>query len=124
MKTDDPGLRLTPTGQRLLWAAIIIGLLIAIGWALTDTADAAPNHFPTAGNKDGCAAGNRWRGLACTVADAGPGWVSGDCDFGLWFGRTPTARTFKMGQAITVQGCEAMAGELFSAKGWPLRISR
>ena len=123
MKTQvesNPGLRLSPRGKRVWLIIIIVSLLIAVALALTDTADAAT----LAGNGGGCAAGNRWRGLACTVSDSGNGWVSGVCDFGLSFGPTNSARTFVPGKPIIVQGCEGMDGELFSARGWPLRISR
>lgn len=39
---SDPGLHLTPGRRRWLIAALVIGLLLAIGWALTERAGAAP----------------------------------------------------------------------------------
>lgn len=76
------------------------------------------------GNGGGCAAGNQWRGLACTVTDARPGYVSGTCQWGLWFANVRTARTFVIGQSVTVQGCEYLRGRLGGATNWPLRISK
>ena len=76
------------------------------------------------GNRGSCAEGNKWRGLACTVTAFTPGYVSGSCDGGLWFAEIRTMRTFRSGQAVTVQGCEYLNWQLASASDWPLRISR
>ena len=45
-----------------------------------------------AGNRGGCAAANQWRGLACVITAYRPGYVSGECDGGLWFADVRTAR--------------------------------
>jgi hypothetical protein len=44
--TDDPGIRISPKRRRLLIVLIVIGLLIAIGWALTERAGAASPSSP------------------------------------------------------------------------------
>ena len=86
----------------------------------TTTVSAAPNHFPDSGNKGGCAKANQVTNLACTVTDAGPGFVSGTCRFGFWFERVATARTFKIDQAVRVNGCLGLNNELYA----PIRISK
>lgn len=78
----------------------------------------------SAGNRGGCAEGNKWRGLGCTISDFSPGLVSGTCEGGLWFQDIPTRRTFRIDQFVTVQGCEGEGWQLFSAPSWPFRISR
>jgi hypothetical protein len=83
---------------------------------------AAPLPRPVAGNLGGC--GHNGRNLryniACTVTDAGQGFVSGTCDYGYWFSRVSTRRTFTLDQAVTVNGCEGLGSELYA----PIRISR
>jgi hypothetical protein len=79
---------------------------------------------PVPGNLGGCAEGNKWRGLSCTINDFRPGSVSGVCDAGLWFQDVKTSRTFSLDQPVTVQGCEYENWQLASAPGWPIRISR
>ena len=83
---------------------------------------AAAYAAPAAGNGGGCGHGNRNMvyGVACTVTDAGTGFVSGTCEYGLWFSRVATARTFRPEQAVSVNGCEGLGGELYA----PIRISR
>jgi hypothetical protein len=115
-RIDDSGLRLTSSGRRILIAVIIALLLIAVAFALTDTAGATTMD----GNKGGCGRGNMWYGLACTVTDSGQGYVSGTCKFGLWFSRVATARAFRLDQSVKVNGCEGLGGELYA----PIRISR
>lgn len=79
---------------------------------------------PAAGNRGGCAEGNKIWGLACAVTDFRPGYVAGVCDGGFWFSEVRTARTFRLDQAVTVQGCIMLADRLEGVAGWPLRISR
>ena len=116
--TSDPGLRIRPERRRLLIVLIIIGLLIALAVALTDKASAAP----VAGNRGGCGYHNRNMvyGVACTVTDTGRGFVSGTCDYGYWFSRVSTLRTFRLDQAVRVNGCEGLNQELYA----PIRIYR
>lgn len=78
----------------------------------------------SAGNRGGCAEGNKWQDLPCIVTDFRPGFVNGTCDGGLWFQNIPTRRTFRIDQFVTVQGCEGEDWQLFSAPGWPFRIAR
>ena len=104
----------------MLLALTIAGALILLGLVLTEQVGAAA----LSGNKGGCARGNQVYGLACTVNDAGAGWVMGACEFGFWFGPVRTARAFSAGQAVTVSGCEGENAVLYSAPGFPLRISR
>jgi len=113
---NDPGLKLTPLGRRVALIALIVGTLLLAAWALSGHAEAAP----AAGNKGGCGRGNMWYGLACIVTDTGPGFVSGTCQFGHWFSRVSTRRTFRLDQPVTVSGCEGLGGELYA----PIRISR
>lgn len=113
---NDPGLSLSPTARRVLLGALISGILLALVITLAQPAGATP----MAGNRGGCGRGNMWYGLACTVTDAGAGFVSGTCEFGLWFSRVSTARTFRLQQAVTVNGCEGLGSELYA----PIRISR
>lgn len=77
-----------------------------------------------AGNRGGCAEGNKIRGLACTVTAYTPGFVSGTCDGGYWFSKVRTARTFRDQQPVTAQGCIGLNLRLAGAPGWPLRIGR
>lgn len=104
--------------ERLIALAIVIGVLIFLLVFLAGTAAAAPAE----GNRGGCAPGNQWPRVACVVTDFRPGFVSGACEFGLWFRNAPTRRTFRLDQAITVWGCEGPGYELFSAPGYSLRI--
>lgn len=83
--------------------------------ALTLTTFTASN----AGNRGGCGRGNMTT-VTCNVSDAGSGFVSGDCEYGYWFSRISTARTFRVGQVVTARGCEGLNGELYA----PLRISK
>ena len=78
----------------------------------------------SAGNRGGCAPANQWRGLACTITDYRPGYVSGKCDGGLWFKDVRTARVWRQDTPVTVQGCEYEGWQLDSAPGFPLRISK
>lgn len=94
-------------------------LIFLVLWVLlsfTGAADAAP----VAGNKGGCGHGNRNMvyGVACTVTDAGTGFVSGTCEYGLWFSRVATARTFRPEQAVSVNGCEGL-GRVTRRAWWP-----
>ncbi len=59
-------------------------------------------------------------GISCTVTDAGVGFVSGTCDFGYWFSRVSTKRTFRLDQPVRVNGCEGSGSELYA----PIRISK
>ena len=117
--TNDPGLRLTPLGRRVLLVLLLIGLLVAVVLVFSDPAGAAPLE----GNRGGCNPASRAYGLTCTVQNAGLGWVSGTCVYGEYF-LAQTARTFRPGQVVHVTGCEDQYGVLFSAPGFPLRISR
>lgn len=189
MKThisSDPGLRLTPRGRRALLAIMLIGVLLLLALAATDSASAkttAPSacktlpqltnsgatsgvqpvrlckawlkmctHYsypfgirvcdgwymycmkhvrtdapskiaglamPVSGNKGGCGRGNMIT-LSCNVSDAGPGFVSGKCEYGHWFSRVSTARTFRVGQIVTARGCAGLNSELYA----PIRISK
>lgn len=138
--------------QRAWIGAILIGLLILLTMVLalanTAHADALPPDCPrptatptatppppsavtlsafgasSAGNRGGCAEGNKMRGLACVVTAFEPGYVSGTCDGGFWFSKVRTARTFRLDATVTVQGCIMADDRLTSAPGWPLRISR
>lgn len=74
---------------------------------------------PLTGNRGGCGRGNSTT-VSCNVTDAGPGFVSGSCDLGYWFSRVSTARTFVIGQIVTVRGCEGLNQELYA----PIRITR
>ena len=76
------------------------------------------------GNRGGCAASNKMRGLACTITDFAPGRVSGICDGGFWFANVRTARTWRLDTPVTVQGCIGSGQQLTSAPGWALRISK
>jgi hypothetical protein len=49
--SDDPGLRLTPAGRRVLIAVIVAGLLIAFAFALTDRAGATSPELCSAWRK-------------------------------------------------------------------------
>jgi hypothetical protein len=112
--TSDPwGPRARARG---LLALIVIGIILLVIWACTDTAGAAP----LAGNQGGCGKGNQWYRVPCTVTDAGVGFVSGTCDYGLWFKDVPTRRTFWPDELVTVRACEFMGGELAA----PISISR
>lgn len=75
-----------------------------------------------AGNRGGCGRrGENMRyGVACNITDAGVGFVSGACEDGLWFSRVATRRTFRLDQAVRVDGCEGLGSELYA----PIRISR
>jgi hypothetical protein len=105
--SSEPKLTLncTPTAVKLS------GLQASSGFAL---------RLPDLGNKAGCGRANMRYGVACTVTDAGNGFVSGTCQNGLYFSRVSTARTFRLGQAVKVRGCEGLGGELYA----PIRISR
>lgn len=116
----DPGISLTPAGKRVAVIALILGIIIALALVLANSASAAP----LAGNRGGCAEGNKWRMIPCVVSDFRPGFVSGTCAAGLWFKDAPTRRTFRLDQPVRVQGCEYMNWQLASAPGWPLRITR
>lgn len=76
-------------------------------------------RLPELGNQGGCGRGNMRSGVACTVTDAGAGFVSGTCQNGLWFSRVSTARTFCLEKGGKVNGCEGLGGELYA----PIRIS-
>ena len=71
----------------------------------------------SAGNLGGCAAGNKLRGQPCTVTSYTPGYVSGKCAGGYWFSKVSTSRTFRLDQAVTVQGCIMAKLQLASATG-------
>jgi hypothetical protein len=116
---NDPGLRLNARGKRVAIAVIVIGLLLLFALALTDRAGAAD----LSGNRGGCAEVSKRSGLRCTVQDAGVGWVSGTCLYGEYF-LAQTARTFRSGESVTVQGCIDNHATLYSAPGWPLRIRK
>ena len=76
---------------------------------------------PAAGNRGGCNIDSRWYSLACTVQDAGVGWVAVTCQFGE-YGLFQTARTFRPQQPVRVKACEDQNGVLFSAPGWPVWV--
>lgn len=98
------------------WRPIAIAIILLI--LTLQTAAAAPLE----GNRGGCGRNNRNMryGLTCNVSDAGHGFVSGDCTGGYWFSRVATARTFTVGQVVTVNGCEGLNQEIYA----PIRISR
>jgi hypothetical protein len=97
---------------------IVMALFLALFLAIVLPAGASAE--PLAGNKGGCGRGNMRYGVACTVTDAGPGFVSGTCVYGYWFSRVATARTFRLDQSVTVNGCLGEGGELYA----PIRVSR
>jgi hypothetical protein len=105
--------------NRLWLIIIIVGILALFLLALTDTAGATP----LAGTRGGCPVVSQRYGLACTVQDAGVGWVSGTCQWGEYF-LAQTARVFVPGQAVTVTGCVDDHGALRSVPGFALRISK
>jgi|WetSurMetagenome_2_1015567.scaffolds.fasta_scaffold88302_2 hypothetical protein len=76
-------------------------------------------RLPELGNRGGCGRNNMVT-VSCNVADAGVGFVSGDCDWGYWFSRVSTRRTFRIGQIVNAYGCEGENQELYA----PIRISR
>jgi hypothetical protein len=77
---------------------------------------------PVAGNRGGCAATNYYRGVACTVKQAGTGWAFGDCEFG-WSFSGPTRLVLAGGAEVEVSGCKDKTGNLFAAgKKYPLVI--
>ena len=109
--TDSWGWR-----ERAVAIGIIIGGLIVLAiLASTDRAGAAS----AAGNKGGCGR-NNMVSASCNVSDAGVGFVSGDCDWGYWFSRVSTRRTFQIGQLVNVYGCEGLNQELYA----PIQISK
>ena len=77
---------------------------------------------PAEGNKGSCGYrnSNMRYGLTCNVSDAGPGFVSGKCAYGYWFSRVSTARTFRIGEIVTVNGCEGLKKQIYA----PIRISK
>jgi hypothetical protein len=85
---------------------------------------ATVNAEPIAGNRGGCAEGNKWRRLACTITDFRPGYVSGTCTAGLWFRDVRTARTWVIDTPVTVRGCQYANDEIASAPDWTIRISK
>ena len=95
----------------------IVALVLAL--ALLIIAVVAADAAPLAGNKGGCGRGNLIT-LTCNVSDAGPGFVSGSCDWGHYFSRVATSRTFRIGQVVTVRACEGLGQELYA----PIRITR
>lgn len=116
---DDPGIHLTPTGARIVLGVLLIALVVALLISFTRAVGAAP----ATGNAGGCSESSKRYALACTVQDAGVGWVSGSCLYGEYF-LAQTRRTFRVGDAVTVRGCVDEHGTLFSAPGFPLRISK
>ena len=105
--SDSWGWRERAGAIGIIVAAIIVLLLIA-----TAHVDAAP----AAGNRGGCGYrnSNMRYGISCNVSDAGPGFVSGKCDYGYWFSRVSTARTFRIGEIVTVNGCEGLKKQLYA----------
>jgi hypothetical protein len=101
--------------RAILIAIILIGVALLAILVSTDHAGAAP----VAGNKGGCGR-NNMVSVSCNVSDAGVGFVSGDCDWGYWFSRVSTRRTFRIGQIVNVYGCEGLNQELYA----PIRISK
>lgn len=82
----------------------------------------ASSGAPLPGNQGGCGHNNENMryGIACNVTDAGVGFVSGTCKSGYWFSRVATRRTFRLDQAVTVNGCEGLKHELYA----PIHVSR
>jgi hypothetical protein len=70
---------------------------------------------PLDGQGGKCTRANEWRGLSCTVANSGVGWVYGDCAYGLSFS-AETMRTFTPGQNVTIRGCKDQWGNIPNAK--------
>jgi hypothetical protein len=94
------------------WLVVcILGALLLLALALTDRTEA--NTLTGQGGK--CTRANEWRGLQCTVANSGVGWVYGDCAYGMSFSAT-TARTFTAGQNVTIAGCQDQWGNIPDAK--------
>ena len=78
---------------------------------------------PALGNGSGCVLAARERNVACTVEHAGPGWAFGPCADSMFFmGQTPLI--LMRGESVKVTGCRNNFGTLFSARDWPLRISK
>lgn len=116
MQTDTWGWH-----ERAVAIGIIIGIVIVL--AILITADPV-GAAPLGGNRGGCAEENKWYMLPCVITDTGVGWVSGTCTAGYWFGHVPTRRTFTLDQPVHVKGCEGPGSEIYSAPGWPVRISK
>jgi hypothetical protein len=106
----------------------LLGVRICTAWRLScvsgapHAGKAAGLAAPASGNLGGCGYRNRNMryGVSCEVSDAGPGFVSGNCVYGYWFSRVSTRRTFTVGQAVSVDGCEGTGSELYA----PIRISK
>jgi hypothetical protein len=79
---------------------------------------------PVAGNKGGCALGNQWTRLDCTVTYFTPGYVSGECVGGFWFRRERTSKTWVLDQLARVTACEVEDDQLTGVQGFRFRISR
>lgn len=106
--------------RRFALYAAFICFVIALALLIVLASAISANATPLTGNRGGCGRGNMWYGLSCTVTDTGPGFVSGTCQFGFWFSRVSTARTFRLDQSVKVNGCEGLNDELYA----PIRIYR
>ena len=98
----------------LIAVAVCITLLVLFACVKTEAA-------PLTGNRGGCNISSRWYSLACTVQDAGVGWVAVTCQVGE-YGLFQTARTFRPQQPVKVKACEDQYGVLFSTPGWPVWV--
>lgn len=101
--------------RAVLIAIILIGVTLLVLLSSTDRAGATP----LTGNRGGCGRNNMVT-VTCNVRDSGIGFVSGDCEWGYWFSRVSTRRTFRVGQIVNVYGCEGERQELYA----PIRISK
>jgi hypothetical protein len=79
---------------------------------------------PIRGNGGGCALGNQWTRLDCTVTYFTPGYVSGECVGGFWFRRERTSKTWVLDQLARVTACEVKDDQLTGVPGFRFRISR
>jgi hypothetical protein len=127
--TDDAGA--APAKLCTAWrkgctaSRTFLGLRYCVAWRLTCISNtpasgkSAGLAAPLAGNRGGCGRHNMTT-ATCNVSDAGNGFVSGDCEYGYWFSRVATARTFRVGQIVIAYGCEGLNQELYA----PIRISK
>jgi hypothetical protein len=79
---------------------------------------------PVTGNGGGCAEGNKWTRLDCIITYYTPGFVSGECDGGLWFRRERTSRTWVLDQLARATACEVQNDQLTGVPGWKFKLSR
>jgi hypothetical protein len=115
-RTVDPGLL---DDDHPLWRALLVLIIVLVALLVLAFVWPPPGEAaPLAGNKGGCGRDNLIA-VSCTVTDSGVGFVSGTCEFGYWFSRVSTGRTFPIGRGVTARGCIGLDRELYA----PIRIS-